>query len=62
MIDLKKLKPQKRLKLVPGEILTIRGSYMSPNGLVITAKTDAGSIVDRNVPIDDIEEVIESGR
>ena len=37
MIDLKLLKAKARIKLLSGEILTVRGSYMSPNGIVITA-------------------------
>ena len=60
MIELKKLKPKAKIKLLSGEVLTIRGSYMSPEGIVITAKADAGSVVDRNVPVEDIVEDINS--
>ena len=60
MIDLKKLKPNVKVRLLDGSMLEIRGSYMSSNGLILTAKSRPGSIVDRNIPVEDIVEVIEA--
>ena len=61
MIDITKLKPQTKVKLLSGEVLTIRGSYMSPVGLVLTAKEEGSARAsDRNVPVEDIAEIIKS--
>ena len=60
MIDLKKLKPNVKVRLLDGTLLEIRGSYMSTSGLILTAKSRPGSIVDRNIPVEDIVEVIGS--
>ena len=62
MIDLKKLKPNSKVRLLDGSILEIRGSFMSTTGLVFTAKSKPGSIVDRNIHVEDVAEVIEAGK
>lgn len=59
MIDLAKLKTGTTVKMKDGETGTIRGSYMSTDGIVFTVKTSLSSICDRNVPLDQIAEIIE---
>lgn len=57
MIDIKKIKPGKKVKLLDGKTHDVRGCYMSENGIVITVKTRPGSVVDRNVHIEDIQTI-----
>lgn len=60
MIDVSKLKTGVKVKLEnPEETGTIRGSYMTIDGIVFTVKTNPGSIVDRNVLLKDIKEIVE---
>lgn len=61
MIDLTKLKKGALIRTKDGAKLTVRGSYMSTDGVIITAN-DGGGIVDRNVPIGDILEFIEGDK
>ena len=60
MIDITKLKPGVKIELFPdGKIMTVRGSYMSPTGLVLTAKEEGSARAsDRNVPIEDIAKIV----
>lgn len=57
MIDIEKLKPGAKIRTKDGSTLTVRGSYMATDGLILTAN-DGGGIVDRNVPLRDIVEVL----
>lgn len=59
MIDVSKLKSGVKVLIADGEVGVVRGSYMSTGGIVITVKTNPSSIVDRNVPLEDIKEIIE---
>lgn len=60
MIDLTKLKAGAKIRLLKGgEILEIKGSYMSGTGLVLTSKPKPGRVDSRNVPVEDIESVLE---
>lgn len=58
-VDISKIKPKSKVKLRSGEEREIRGAYMSPQGLVFTSQYFPGSIVDRNIPLDEIIEVKE---
>ena len=60
MVNLSKLKPGVKIKLLDGTVTTVRGSYMSGTGLVLTAREGTGGIVDRNVPIEDVVEVVDA--
>jgi hypothetical protein len=57
-IDITKLVKGARIRLSTGEVLTIVGCYMSPDGIVVTAKQDPNSLVGRNVPLSQIEEIL----
>lgn len=59
MIDITKLKKGAKIRIKDGAVLMVRGSYMSTQGLIITANEGGGGIVDRNVPVADILEVSE---
>lgn len=58
-LDLTKLKPGVLVRLADNSVCKVRGSYMSPEGLALTVKMDAGSICDRNVPLKDVVEIVE---
>lgn len=58
-VDISKLKTGVKIKMIDGEIGTIRGSYMSTDGIILTVKTNPNSIADRNVPLDKIAEILE---
>ena len=58
-VDISKIKPGKKIKLKDGGTVKIRGAYMSESGLVFTSQYAPGSIVDRNIPVEDITEVEE---
>lgn len=58
-VDISKIKAKSKVKLKNGEVREIRGAYMSPQGLVFTSQVFPGSIVDRNIPAEDIIEVKE---
>lgn len=59
MIDVSKLKTGVLVEMKDGERGVIRGSYMSVDGIILTVKTNPSSACDRNVPLDQIEKVIE---
>ena len=59
MIDITELKPGVKVELLDGKTLLVRGSYMSPTGLVLTAKEEGSARAsDRNVPIEDIVKIL----
>jgi hypothetical protein len=58
MVDVSKLRKGVTIRLKTGDTLTVRGCYMSPEGIVVTAHP-SGAIVDRNVPMADIQEIVE---
>lgn len=58
MVDVTKLKHGALIRVGP-RWLTVRGSYMSATGLVITAK-EGGMLVDQNIPFEKIEEIKEN--
>ena len=60
MVDLSVVKLGTKIKLLDGTVLTVRGSYMSSDGIVLTAREGTGGIVDRNVPIGDVVEVTDA--
>jgi len=58
-VDVLRLKAGARVKMKDGEVGKVRGSYMSTTGIILTVQTNPSSCVDRNVPLEDIEEVIQ---
>ena len=61
MIDIAKIKAGVRVKLSDGTEGQVSGSYLSVDGLVLRVQTSAGSIVHRNVPLDQVVEVMDAG-
>lgn len=60
MVDVTKLKSGAKLKLSDGSVGTVRGSYMSTEGLVLRVKMSPDSVCDRNVPLADVTEVVDA--
>ena len=58
-VEVLKLRPGVKIRTKDGADLYVHGSYMSETGLVITAKADRSGIVERNVPFDQISEIVE---
>ena len=53
-VDLMTIKPGMKISTKDGATLIVRGSYMSSDGLVFTARKDERSKVERNVLASDI--------
>ena len=53
-VDLMTIKPGMTISVKDGSRLVVRGSFMSSDGLMFTARKDESSKVDRNVPASDI--------
>lgn len=60
MIDPSLIQKGTKIRVKDGAVLVIRGAYMSTGGIIVTAN-EGGGIVDRNVPYEDIVEVIGAG-
>jgi hypothetical protein len=58
-VDVLKLRKGRKIIIKGGEVLIVQGAYMSSDGVTITAKDSPASIVARNVPLEQIESVIE---
>lgn len=58
-VDAKDIKAGVRVKLADGAAGEVRGSYMSAEGIVLRVATEAGSVVQRNVPLADVVEILE---
>lgn len=43
-----------------GAVLSVRGCYMSETGIVLTCKAADGDMVERNVPLDAVESVVQT--
>ena len=61
MIDPAALVKGNKVRLKDGSVTTIFGAYMSPTGLVITTKQSPDLVCERNVPVEQIEEVVSAG-
>lgn len=61
MIDPMRIKSGVLVKLADGTEGEVRGTYLSMDGIVLRVQTSPGSIVQRNVPIEQILEIIEKG-
>lgn len=59
-VDVLKLRKGKTITLKSGERLIIQGAYMSGDGVVITAKSDPAQTVARNIPLEQIVEVLDA--
>ena len=57
-IDISTIKPGVKIRTSDGKLLTVRGSYMSSDGLLFTAKSDGKHITDRNIKASEVIEVI----
>lgn len=62
MVDVTTLKAGVKVKLTDGTVGTVRGSYMSTEGIVLRVRCSPESACDRNVPLADVAEVIDAGR
>lgn len=61
MIDYERLKPGVVVKIDDGTQGVVKGSYLSPDGMVLRI-LQSGGIVQRNVPLRNVIEVVEPGR
>lgn len=59
-LDVNDIRKGAKIRVKDGRVLTVRGSFLSTSGLVITAK-DGNQAIDQNVPLQDIEEVVKEG-
>ena len=57
--DFKKLRKGVKVKDKTGAKHTLKGVYLSPQGLILMVEYGPGSIVNRHIPVDFIEEVEE---
>lgn len=60
MSDITQIKKGVKIKVKDGRILTVRGCYLSTDGVVVTAK-DGEMLVDQNIPFKDVLEVVTEG-
>lgn len=60
MVDVTKVKAGAKVKLADGSFGTVRGSYMSAEGIVLRLKMSPDSNCDRNVPLADVLEVLDA--
>lgn len=58
-VDASKLKKGVKIRLETGEVLIVRGCYMSTTGIMVTAKDNPSTATDRNVPIQAVREIVE---
>lgn len=59
-VDVTEIQRGKRIRVKDGRVLTVRGCFLSADGIVVTAK-DGAQIVDQNIPLRDVQEVIAEG-
>lgn len=57
MVDVSLIVPGAKIKVKDGAVLIVDGSYLSNDGLVITAKYEPGSVCARNILLSQIIEV-----
>ncbi len=61
-VDASKLRKDAKITLKDGTPHEVCGCYMSAEGIIVTVKASRDGIVDRNVPLADIEEVVADGK
>lgn len=59
-VDVNELQKGRKIVVKGGRTLTVRGCYLSPSGIVVTAK-EGNQLVDQNIPLREVESIVKEG-